>query len=280
MSARNAARPLVAACVKWVDLRPEVDPLTGVTRTDDRSSGWSEADRAAVEVALRIAEVWDGTTTVVCAGPPSAEAALRELLAAGVTSVVRIELGEDADSRSVAAGIAGVLREAEVVVCGEHSVDRGSGSVPAFLAHQLGAAQALGLVAVDPGERGRVLATRRLGGGMSARVEARSPMVLSVEGSVADLRRAPLGAALASLDADVTVVPAAPGGAAATLLGTGPLRPRARALPPPAGDTAHDRIVALTGALSERTPPRTVEASPDEAADVILEQLRTWGYIE
>jgi electron transfer flavoprotein beta subunit len=64
-----------------------------------------------------------------------------------------------------------------------------------------------------------------------------------------------------------------------TLRRAEPLRPRARVMPPPAGDTARDRIVALTGALVDRTPPRTVEGTPEEAADAILEQLRTWGYV-
>ena len=41
-----------------------------------------------------------------------------------------------------------------------------------------------------------------------------------------------------------------------------------------------ERIVALTGALSERTPPRKVVAEPDEAAEAIVEQLRAWGYLE
>jgi len=279
MTGHTSDRPLVAACVKWVDLRPEVDPLTGAVRTDERSSGWSAADLAAVETALRLASAWDGTVTVVCAGPPEAERGLRDLLAAGATAAIRVDLTPDADSSAVALALSGVLRDAAVVLCGEHSVDRGSGSVPAFLAHHLSAAQALGLVAVDPAERGRVLATRRLGGGMAARIEATAPMVLSVEGSVADLRRAPLGAVVSALDAEITVVPANAGGATVTHLGAGPMRPRARSLPPPTGDSARDRIVALTGALVERTPPRTVEADPEEAADVILEQLRSWGYL-
>jgi putative heme iron utilization protein len=33
----------------------------------------------------------------------------------------------------------------------------------------------------------------------------------------------------------------------------------------------------LTAATSPRKPPRTLVASPDEAADAILDQLREWG---
>ncbi|MCZ7628622.1 MAG: hypothetical protein M5U19_05990 [Microthrixaceae bacterium] len=39
-------------------------------------------------------------------------------------------------------------------------------------------------------------------------------------------------------------------------------------------------MLELTGALTEHTPPRTVEVSPRDAAQVILDQLRTWGYLD
>ena len=40
------------AC-KWLDRRPEVDPLTGAVHDDQRSAGASDADQAALERALR-----------------------------------------------------------------------------------------------------------------------------------------------------------------------------------------------------------------------------------
>jgi len=75
----------VAACVKWVDLRPEVDRVHGTVRSvgGPGGAGWgiSEADRAAVEVALQLGAVWSAPVAVVCAGPVGAEPVLRELLA-------------------------------------------------------------------------------------------------------------------------------------------------------------------------------------------------------
>ena len=153
--------------------------------------------------------------------------------------------------------------------------------MPAFLADRLGAAQALGLVAVDPAEAGRVLVTRRIGGGRSERLELVGRMVLSVEGSVAGLRRAPLTALLRTADAPVPVRPASTmTDDSVTVVARSALRPRPRVLPGPVGASPRDRILALTGALVDRTPPRTVVASPDEAADLILEQLRQWGYLD
>ena len=284
MSSSGAPEPTrVAACVKVVDLRPEIDRLSGVVSTSDRTAGISAADSAAVEVGLRLAAAWGVTLSVVCAGGPAADPVLRELLAVGASSAIRVDLDPDAPSEVVAAAVSAALDGVDLVVCGEYSADRGSGSVPAFLAHHLAAAQALGLVAVDPAESGRVLVTRRLGGGRSERLELSGRAVLSVEGSVARLRRAPLSALLASADAPVEVF--APLGDESMLTvvevaGCHPLRPRPRVLPVPTGQAALGRIVELTGALVDRTPPRRVFATPAEAADLILAQLRVWDELD
>ncbi|MFZ4517264.1 MAG: mycofactocin-associated electron transfer flavoprotein beta subunit [Microthrixaceae bacterium] len=277
---------LVAACVKWVDLRPEVDRVHGTVRSvgGPGGAGWgvSEADRAAVEVALQLGAAWDASVAVVCAGSPDAEPALRGLLAAGVDRAVRVDTTGDESSHAVAVELASVLSPgqlgADVVVCGDHSADRGSGTVPAFLAHHLHGAQALGLVRVEPVAPGRVRAVRRLDGGRREVLEAAAPMVLSVEGSVAELRRAPLSATLAAGERSVEVRPGRPVHHVEPPR-TRPWRPPPRVVAAPSGDGALDRVVQLTGALVERNPPRTVELEPAEAARAIMEQLRTWGYL-
>ncbi len=284
----------IAVCVKWVDLRPEVDALTGAVHTDRRSSGWSPADLAAVETALRWAEEVPGSeVSAVCVGPIAAEPGLRELHAVGVAEVVLVQHHDpDLDSASVADALGVEVAGADWVLCGDHSADRGSGSVPGFLAHLLGAEQALGLVQVGSPRGAVVEVVRRLGGGRSERLEVTSPAVLSVEGSVARLRRAPLAAELTAARAEVRLrqnratVPRRSGGSggsgdrAGVISGPpSPWRPRPRGIPAPAEPTALGRIVELTGAHVDRTPPRTVEATPEEAALVILEELRAWGYL-
>lgn len=280
---------LIAACTKWVDLRPEVDRLHGTVQPSDKGGGFSAADLSAVEVALRLADAWDGEVVVVCAGPPAAEDGLREVLAAGATRAVRIDLGggahADADlgahtGEEAAAQLAPVLADlgADVVVCGDVSADIGSGTVPAYLAHHLGAAQALGLIGVEVGERGNLRAVRRLDGGRREVLDVVSPAVLSVEGAVAELRRAPLAAALAARDAAIDVRAARPA-RPNEVPRLRPWRPPARVIAPPVGDHALDRVVQLTGALVDRTPPRTLELDPAAAAEAILDQLRSWGYL-
>ncbi len=285
---------LIAACVKWVDLRPSVDPVHGTVVPSSNAGGFSAADHSAVEVALRLSDDLSAAVVVVCAGPPAAEDGLRELLASGASRAVRVDLGggvhgggvHDDDELGSHTGeeaallLAPVLAElgASIVVCGDVSADLGSGTVPAYLAHHLRASQALGLLEVSSLGDGTLRAVRRLDGGRREVLSVSGPAVLSVEGGVAELRRASLSAALAVRDVDIDVRHgrAVRHREAPRLR---PWRPPARAIPAPQGEHALDRIVALTGALVDRNPPRTVVLDPSEAADAIVEQLRSWGYL-
>lgn len=289
MSEHAATSPTVVACVNWVDLHPEVDPLSASVHTDARRGGFTDSDKAAVEVALTAAAERSAEVVLVSVAPAAADAALAELAASGASRALRVDgdstLGASSVGRALAEAIA-ALGEVTLVVCGDSGAEWGSGSVPGFIAHHLGVAQALGVVEL-PGlgagghGEGSFEAVRRLDGGRREVLEIAGPAVISVEGAVARLRRAPLGAVMAwrrrGIEA-VSATAATPSGF--VVEGTAPIRPRARTLAAPHGDRALDRIVELTGALVERTPPRTVEAEPAEAAAAIVEQLRSWGYLE
>ena len=194
--------------MKWVDRRPEVDPLTGAVHTDTRTSGPSDADEAALEWALRIGEAWSLEVVAVTAGPPVADSMLRDAVAAGAARAVRVDVDLLASSEDVAAALALALPDqVSVVVCGAWSIDRGSGSVPAYLAGRLDAAQALGLVKLsfaDSTPRG-LDAERRLDRGRRERLRVPVPAVVSVEGGSVRLRRAPLDGVLAARATEIDV---------------------------------------------------------------------------
>lgn len=322
---------LVAACLKWVDLRPDVDPLTGTVAEDPRFFGLSASDQAALEWALRLGEAWAAPVLALSVGPPPADAGLREALACGATRAIRVPMADDASSPSspspssptnrsspspdspspspstptppssaaVASALAMQLLKAgaAVVCCGDRSADRGSGSVPAYLAARLGAVQALGLVtmAVDTAAdtagptQPALLVERRLDRGRRERLRLRlgltTPAVVSVEGNSARLRRAGLPGVLAARRTAIELAdeigPPDRSGRALRVEHQGPFRPRPRVLSAPDPTASpRDRILGLVGAIADREPPRTVHADPEEAARTILEQLRSWGYVE
>lgn len=277
----------IVVCLKWVATSPEIDPLTGEVVTDRRFSGLSPADQAALEWGLRIAEARGLQVMAVSVGDAEAEEGLRHALALGAADVLLIETnGVEPSSRQVAGMLASSCRTAAMVLCGDHSLDRGSGSVPAFLAHELAFGQALGCVGVDLSPSNRAMddrsmvVERRLDQGRREQLLVSFGTVLSFEGGL-EPRRAPLTATVAATATSVPTVAGNPtvGPVAATVTSTGPYRPRAMASTAPVGSTL-DRIRQLTGAGQERASARQLELDPVDAAEVVVDQLRTWGYLE
>jgi electron transfer flavoprotein beta subunit len=248
---------------------------------DPRWAGVSPADEAALELALRLAAARDDEVVVVTVGPPASERVLRTAVAIGAHHAVRVHapagLRSDAVAAALAAAFAG--RGTTLVLCGDYSSDRGSGTVPALLAAELGAAQALGAVEVDPRATGPVHVVRRLDGGRREELLVHEPGVVSVEGSVARLRRAGLAAELAARHAVVEVVPG-PTGPIEEPADVQPYRPRARALAAPPGDGALTRVRALTTTGEVGGHGEVLVAEPAAAAARIVDALREWGYLD
>jgi len=295
----------VVVCVKWVDLRPEIDPLTGSVTTDSRFSGAGPADLAALEWGLRLAEQQGGTVTAVTFGPMEAEPMLRDALAAGATRAVLLQHEGDGNmaSRKVADRLASICGDADLVCCGLHSLDRGTGSVPAFIAGALGLPQALGLVSAsslssDAPEgaggatplRAPIVVERRLDHGRRERLRVSGRCVLSFEGGV-ELRRAALTATLAAKSAVVELIgsrePSRVQGSGTrvqppepAVVATGPYRPRAKVKPAPEGST-RERVASLISAGPDGAKTAGVrQLEPAEAAAHVVERLLEWGYIE
>ena len=285
---------VIVAAMGWSWREAAVDPLTGGVSADPHDRGPDRADFAALEHALRLAEKWDAQVVAATVGPPDADTVLQDALAAGAAEALRVEpagqssLLRPADlvggSQDLPTALAAALRQRygvpDLVLCGDRSADRGTGSFPAFLAAALNTSQALGVVEMEP-EGDRVLRVhRRLDGGRREVLLVRSPAVVSVEAAGVRLRRAGLPAMLASRDAAIPVTRTS--GAAAhrlPLLGAHPYRPRPRELAGPSGTALH-RTLELTGALVERTPPTVLgPLPPDKAAEELLGYLRRHGYI-
>ncbi|MEU5846566.1 mycofactocin-associated electron transfer flavoprotein beta subunit [Saccharopolyspora shandongensis] len=275
--------PQIVVALSWSWRRVRVDPLTGELEAGDR--GGNAAEQAALEHGLRLAEELDGRVLAVTVGPPAAEEGLRAALAAGAHEAIRVARDDQLEpgylvhnGADTAKAIATAVAEPDLVLCGDRSDDGGTGTTPAFLAARLGAAQALGVVKLESdGES--LLAHRRLDGGSREVLRLPTPAVVSVEAAGVRLRRASLPAVLAAQKATIRTIAAEPQ-RPRRVVSARPLRPRARELTAPAGTTAHDRMLELTGALQDRTPPTVIGPLPAaEAADELLGYLKRHGYI-
>ncbi|MFE0201525.1 mycofactocin-associated electron transfer flavoprotein beta subunit, partial [[Kitasatospora] papulosa] len=178
---------LVVAALRFGDPRAAVDPLTGQVTTDPYAGGAGPADRCALEFAVRVAAELGGRCLAVTVGPPMVEEVLREALAAGADEVLRID-GPSGDGATTAESLYAALAARGVapglVMCGDRSAERGTGSTPAFLAALLGAAQALGLTELGV-DGGGLRAVRRLDGGRREVLDVPLPAVCSVESGTA-----------------------------------------------------------------------------------------------
>jgi electron transfer flavoprotein beta subunit len=260
----------IVACLKWVSHPGEPH--------DERFAGMSPADQSALEFALQQAALLGTGVTAITVGPTGADKVLRDALACGATRAIRIEAPTTAAGTDVATAIADHIADAEWVWCGDYSLDRGAGSVPAFIASHLGAEQALGVIHVDL-EADGVRATRRLDGGRRELLGVRAPAVVSVEGATARLRRAGLQALRTATATAIEVVPATTPIHRAEFM-VRPYRPRARELPAPAGDTPLDRLRVLTdAAAASAARGEMVALEPADAAARIVQALTDWGYL-
>lgn len=269
----------IAVCLKWA--------LIG--NADERYAELSYADQAALECALLAGAHFGMAVRVVTAGPAEADKILRQALAVGAHEAHRIDLDSDSSSALVARCLAPVVTHCQFIWCGDYSSDRGSGSVPAFLAAELNIGQALGLISVDIGSStgDPMQVRRRLDGGRRELLDVRGPAVLSVEGSAARLRRAPLRATMASANAPITTsvpVETVSSPSEATGIPTmQPFRPRPRVIAAPRAESALDRVRQVTdiakGSL-DKGRSETLELDPNEAAARILAALRAWNYLD
>ncbi len=276
---------LIVVLLRCTDLRVEVDPLTGALTRDPRTVSLSAADAAALEHGLRLANTWGARVLALSAGGPECDGPLREALSLGaevrrvaVSGSYLEELATDEHALAKALVAALGSDRPDLVLCADRSADRGTGALPAFVAHELGAVQAPGLVSLEL-QDGALIAERRLDYGRRERMRVPLPAVCSVEGAGVRLRRASLPAALAAAGADVPVVGITPRTSTVRVLRARPARPRPRHLPAPTG-SARERLLALTGALLSHEPPTVIgPVSAAEGADVLLEFLVRGGYL-
>ncbi|MFH0953998.1 MAG: electron transfer flavoprotein subunit beta/FixA family protein [Verrucomicrobiota bacterium] len=135
----------VVVCIKQVPgtTKVSINPETNTLIRDGVEAIINPFDENALEAALVLKDTAGARITVICMGPPQAEAALRESMARGADEVVllcdRAFAGSDtwATSYSLAQAIR-ALDKVDIVFCGKQAIDGDTAQVGPGVAEFLG----------------------------------------------------------------------------------------------------------------------------------------------
>ncbi len=140
-------------------------------------------DIAALELALEIKDAGEGVEVfLLCLGPVIAETDLRRCLAMGADEIYQIDTDTELDGWSKALLLADGAAElkADLVLCGEKSMDSGSGQTGPFMAGHLGLPFVSRVIDITAaGKTLPVRAERNYGKGQREVVECTLPAVFS-----------------------------------------------------------------------------------------------------
>jgi electron transfer flavoprotein beta subunit len=231
-------------------------------------------DLHGLEEALRLKEQLGSEveTIALTAGGPEADEVLREALALGIDRVLRINApalqalgtGLVAAAKVLAAGI-GHLGGADLVFCGQKSLDQQSGMLPPALAEAAGMCFVpdAASISVDPAGR-RVTVERLLPSGR-AKIDASMPALITLAKAINQPRLASLRGLMKAKRAEIPVVELA-------ALGVEPEQGGA-ATGAGEGAAASYELVGFRAPPS-RPAAMKLEGTPAEQARALLQQLR------
>src|ERR1700733_4815958 len=146
----------ILVCVKRVPTVGGVLTLTADKRAiDTKTCGFtiSPHEECAVEEAVRLAERFGGSVTVVSLGPAEAEEQLRACLALGASAAVLVETAPGAETGPMATAAAlhsvAAAGAFDLILLGNEASDTGGYQVGIRLAHLLGRPVATGAKAIE-----------------------------------------------------------------------------------------------------------------------------------
>jgi electron transfer flavoprotein beta subunit len=178
----------ILVCVKRVPTVGGAITLTADRQAiDTKASGFtiSPHEECAVEEAVRLAERFGGSVTVVSLGPAEAEEQLRACLALGASAAVLVETppGVETGPMATAAALSSVAASGgfDLILLGNEASDTGGYQVGIRLAHLLGRPVATGAKAIAVPDDGSSLSASRSYRGVTETFTLPLPCVVTVK---------------------------------------------------------------------------------------------------
>ena len=253
----------IVVCIKTVVVEA---PKGKIVRTPDKCA-LNPFDRPALELAMQLKAARGGSVTVLSMGPPSAEANLREAMAAGAERAVLLcdpaLAGSDtlATATALSAGI-GSLAPFDLVLFGSRTSDSDTGQVGPQTAVLLDLPMLSGARQIEA--EGNVLTVSRDMDGILETYLLDMPAALTVHPSAAQPRDPELGKIVEAFDEKIVE------SVSIRQLGLEPTQ---------VGDAGSPTRVLSMNTVTRKRTCQWIEGAPDAQADALVKKLVEAGKI-
>jgi electron transfer flavoprotein beta subunit len=253
----------IIVCIKSVVTEA---PKGKIVRTADKCA-FNPFDRPVLEMAVQLKERYQGSVTVLSMGPPTADATLREALAAGADRAVLLSDPALAASDTLATATAlcaGVqfLSPFDLLLFGTRTSDSDTGQVGPQTAVLLGLPMVTGAIRIET-RTNNLFVERRVDDFLEA-YEMRLPAALTIHPSAVFSRDASLGSIATAFDEQSVEI------LSAAQLGLDPQT---------VGDAGSPtRVLSMKPVNKDRTC-EWIEGSPAEKAEELVRRLVASGRI-
>ncbi|MEM0493046.1 MAG: electron transfer flavoprotein subunit beta/FixA family protein [Candidatus Thermoplasmatota archaeon] len=159
----------------------------------------NDIDKNAVEEAIKIKEKHGGKITILTAGSNDAKEQLKELLAMGADEAIIVKTPENADyniTSNLLAGAIKKIKDYDMIICGEASIDLFSSQIGPRIAVLLGIPEVAYAQNITV-EKNRVITEKNLGDSVVT-IETQYPILLTVTREINQPRLPSLMSILAS----------------------------------------------------------------------------------
>jgi electron transfer flavoprotein beta subunit len=182
----------IVVCLKLI-IDPDIAEFD-ITRGELRDLYYTldPSGRYVLEEALLLKEKRGGEVIAVSVAPEAGDFILKDALLGGADRAVRVWRNDlrVADTWLVSQAIGSFIRQAgfDLVLCGTMSRDTATGLMASALGHFLNVASATGIIALEDGSDGRLLAHKKMPGGRRETYAVALPAVIGLEEGINEPR--------------------------------------------------------------------------------------------
>lgn len=180
----------IIVCIKQVpgSSNVEVDPETGVLKRDGVQSKMNPYDLYGIEMALSLAEKYDGEVSAITMGPPQARSVIIESICMGAKdgTVISDRKFAGADVLATAYTISQGIKKCgdfDIIICGKQTTDGDTAQVGAEVSEFLNIPNVANVISVEEIKDGKIYLTASLDD-KNVKMSIKTPCLISVDGDI------------------------------------------------------------------------------------------------